>query len=380
MIDKVLVLDNSIYVTGSIRSIVSFAKSLSNQYCFEFAMNCSGDAASYVARSGFVVHSVNFLELSKGWKSLRYPFSLIRNYRKIMNIVESSGVSIIHINDLYNQIGILIKIFLPNIPVIYHVRLLPDSYLRPIYSAFVTTLKIFADSIIYVSKAVGEKFHDCNKAILIYDALNEPIRLPAKIYLTESSSFLFLYVGNYVNGKGHNHAIEAFAIVANSSPRVMLKFVGAGVSGELDPIYMKSLKARISELNLESRVIFEGRVTDVEAAMKQADAVINLSESESFSMVCLEALTYGLPLIVSDCGGPREIVENEVCGFLVPNRNVDVAASVMLRLVEDFNLCQKLGNNGLIVASSKFSIIESSKKLSDIYDRVSFRKQSTEQF
>ena len=63
----------------------------------------------------------------------------------------------------------------------------------------------------------------------------------------------------------------------------------------------------------------------------------------------------------------------------MPNRDVDAAASAMLRVVEDFNLWKKLGNNGPAVAARKFSIFEGSRKLSGIYERVSSRNQSTGQ-
>ena len=54
--------------------------------------------------------------------------------------------------------------------------------------------------------------------------------------------------------------------------------------------------------------------------------MLNFSESESFSMTCLESLYYGTPLIATDSGGPAELFKHGESGHLVPNRDVQAMA------------------------------------------------------
>ena len=170
-------------------------------------------------------------------------------------------------------------------------------------------------------------FYDAPQATLIYDSLSEtPVYAPKKLE-NEIPSCRYLYLGNYVRGKGQNLALKAFSRVAGQLTGAAIHFAGWGEAGELDKQYIDELIEFVVKEGLSDRVYFEGPVKDVEKTMKDADVVVNLSESESFSMVCLEALTYGMPLIVSDCGGPRELVQNDVNGLLVGNRNVDQAAA-----------------------------------------------------
>ena len=69
--------------------------------------------------------------------------------------------------------------------------------------------------------------------------------------------------------------------------------------------------------------------------MKDYDAVLHFSHSESFGMVCYEALYYGLPVISADCGGPAEMMVPGVSGILLPVGDVAGFAAAMERLIND---------------------------------------------
>ena len=365
---KIIIVDNSFYVTGAIKSIIAAINLLKDRYHFEFVMDIRGDAAKYVIESGWQVENVNFWEISRSWRIVIYPFVLFVNSLLLARIAQKRGAQIIHINDLYNLAGLLAKVFNWKLAVIYHIRLIPESYVKPIYNILAWLIRRWADAIIYVSRAAGEKFWDAPQATHIYDSLTGPPIHPPKKIRNELNHCRFLYVGNYVRGKGQNFALEAFAKIAHLLSGATLRFVGNGVFGELDKQYIDKLKRHTSNKDLEDRVYFEGPIGDVEQTMKDADVVVNLSESESFSMVCLEALTYGLPLVASDCGGPRELVENEVNGLLVENRNIEQAADAMFRLATEPGLAARLGGQGPISVREKFSVEKSARQIFDVYE------------
>lgn len=363
----VVILDNSIYITGALKSILAIVNKLKDRFYFEFAMNLDGIAAQYVIDAGFKVHDFRFLEISKSWRLLLYPVLLVANAFKLANYARQHDIQIVHVNDFYNQVGIIASFLNWRLHTVYHVRLLANSYIAPIYAPLAWLVRRYANAIVYVSSAAGTYFHNSKKAVLIYDAVTGLPQYPRKLCPEYFRKCRYVYVGNYVRGKGQNYAVMAFKKIANDLPDATLHFVGSGVNGELDIAFVNELHVLASVDELFGRVHFHGPCKDVERLMKDADVVVNLSESESFSMVCLEALTYGLPLIASACGGPSEMVQHQVNGMLVGNRNIDQAAEAMYRLAMEPGLAKSLAEEAYISAPLFASLDTSANKLANVY-------------
>ena len=138
--------------------------------------------------------------------------------------------------------------------------------------------------------------------------------------------------------------------------------------------YKQSLEALAASLGIANKVSWNGFAEDVEWEYKQADIVLNFSESESFSITCVEALYFGRPLIATDCGGPAEIIDHMQTGILVPNRLVSGMAEAMLQLATDGQLRSRLANHAREVIREKFSIEKTSYRLKAVYDEVLAKK------
>jgi glycosyltransferase involved in cell wall biosynthesis len=298
---------------------------------------------------------------------LLYLPTLLVNAFRVLRILDRRRADVLHVNDVYNMLGVACKLLRPRLRVVQHVRLLRSSYLGPAYPVFAWCVRRFADEVVCVSDAVVRDLGGPGPRVRrIYDAPALVERHPSKEY-ARVGDCRFLCVGNYIRGKGQDLALEAFARVAAHCPAATLRFVGAGADGSLDRAFVERLRARCSELGMAGRVRFDGPSADVERDMKKADVVVNLPESESFSMVCLEALAYGMPLVASDCGGPREIVDHMRSGLLVPNRDVDAAARAMLLLAEDAALAERLGREGWSSVRARFDPARSARELAAAY-------------
>jgi glycosyltransferase involved in cell wall biosynthesis len=112
-------------------------------------------------------------------------------------------------------------------------------------------------------------------------------------------------------------------------------------------------------------------VDDVEKLMKSSDIFLNFSESESFSLTCLEALVYGVPLIASDSGGPGELFEHEQSGLLVPNRDLSAMTAAIVRLSKDQKLRERFALEGRQYVTKKFGIEKSASALTNVYTQIS---------
>jgi glycosyltransferase involved in cell wall biosynthesis len=92
---------------------------------------------------------------------------------------------------------------------------------------------------------------------------------------------------------------------------------------------MGLLRQQLSELiknyNIEDTVTLLGKVKDIDKYYAQSDMLLMTSRYEGLPLVLLEAKSWSLPVIAYDCPtGPREIIENDIDGFLIPVNNKEL--------------------------------------------------------
>ena len=112
-----------------------------------------------------------------------------------------------------------------------------------------------------------------------------------------------------------------------------------------DGVVKQELIILAKELNLENKIIFEGKVNNPFPYFKNAFFTILSSKNEGFSLVLAESLTCGTPVISFDCpSGPGEIINNLENGILVKDQDFDQlieAMNLMLENEELYNHCKK---------------------------------------
>lgn len=116
-------------------------------------------------------------------------------------------------------------------------------------------------------------------------------------------------VGRLHPDKDQATLIKGFAAGISSLPeQALLVILGRG---RLE----KELKALAMQLNVSSRVMFIGEVPDAKRFFKAFDVFVLSSDHEPFGMVLLESMAAGVPVICSDCGGAKEVVQGAGCLF-----------------------------------------------------------------
>lgn len=154
--------------------------------------------------------------------------------------------------------------------------------------------------------------------------------------------------------KGHETFLEACA-----------EFLGHVVAGAVvvgdDPdgsgIRLAALREKARRLGLGQKVWCIGHEPDVASAMAACTVVVHAStRPEPFGRVLLEALSLGKPLVATDAGGPREVVEPEVDGVLVPPGDAPALARAVTRLMKDPELQQRLGRAGRAKVIERYNI------------------------
>ncbi|MFW5892303.1 MAG: glycosyltransferase [Bacteroidota bacterium] len=126
----------------------------------------------------------------------------------------------------------------------------------------------------------------------------------------------FFMLTNFNYPKRPDVVLEAFAAFSKNAPEY--KLLAGGISGN-----DKQLEKYQWDDDLRSRIIFLGRLSELEIVkkMNQSEAFLHCSDYETFSVVCLEALGCGVPVIASGVGGIKEYITSEN-GVLVAENNV----------------------------------------------------------
>ena len=124
--------------------------------------------------------------------------------------------------------------------------------------------------------------------------------------------------------------INAFHQVCDDFPEYKLEIYGKGV-------YKSDLQAQIDQLGRQERIFLMGRSEDVPGTIKNASLFVMSSDYEGLPNALMEAITLGLPVISTDCGGggARALIEDGVDGIIVPCDDVDALANAIRQSLAD---------------------------------------------
>lgn len=141
------------------------------------------------------------------------------------------------------------------------------------------------------------------------------------------NTFVWLAVGRFDIQKDYPNMLQAFALVARARPKTILIIVG---DGPLRP----AMEELAQNLGMKDRVRLLGISHDIPELMNMADGYVMSSAWEGMANVLLEAGASGLPVVVTDVGGNREVVRNGETGLLVPPKDHGALAWAMIRLMD----------------------------------------------
>jgi len=358
---RILILDNSKAVTGAMKAIINSTSQLRSSYVFRYIIP-KGSTTRAWYRQG-EVFELNMIELSnRSGAIISYIPMLIVNAFRLKKFVKQQNIDLIHVNDLYNLIPVVARFFGSRAPYVCHVRFMPERFPKSLFDFWLNVNLKHASKVVVVSEALKKKLPPHEKIVVVYDGYDFNKSVGAT-----SGGSTFLYLSNTIPGKGQDHALRAFINVHKQLPQWKLRFVGGDMGLQKNKEYLSGLKKTAHDAGIDDRVEWQGFTDNVASQYRAADIVLNFSESESFSMSSLEALSCGRPLIVTDCGGPSEIVQHEVTGILVPNRDVKAMERAMIRLATDAQLRTILGRNAETDMRKRFDVTQTAKKLDEVY-------------
>ena len=186
-----------------------------------------------------------------------------------------------------------------------------------------------------------------------------------------SENLLLLGVGRLAQKKGFEFLIQAMPRVIQEIPQARLVIIGFGPQKD-------RLEKQIQELGLSSSVSLIGGKTGKELRdwFATADIFIGPSivtqdgDTEGQGVVFLEAMASGTPVIASDVGGIKDVVQDGFSGLLIPEKNPGAIAEKIVELEKNNSLREQLVKNALELVNSDYSWKHSAETFFDIYQQA----------
>ena len=185
--------------------------------------------------------------------------------------------------------------------------------------------------------------------------------------IRKANVFTFLYVGRIVGDKGINELVTAFIRIYKNNPSARLLLVGF-YEQDLDPVVDATRKAIDMCQGIEA--VGEKMGDELLSYYACSDCFVLPSYREGFPNTVLEAGAMGLPCIVTDINGSREIIFDGENGLIIPSRDEHALYNAMMCMLEDTEMCQRMSGNARKMIADRFDKNFVQQCLYDFYDEI----------
>lgn len=160
--------------------------------------------------------------------------------------------------------------------------------------------------------------------------------------------------------KNQEQLIRVFSELIQVEPNLRLMVLGEGDT-------RAALEKQIHELGIIDYVSMPGMKKNVSEYLQQADIYVSTSLTEGLPLSILEAMSCGLPVVATDVGGTKDIVNDGVNGFMISKNDDKALYEAILKLVISKNLRNEMGNNAHLTSQS-WSLTQCAENYGKLYD------------
>ncbi|MDR4477169.1 MAG: glycosyltransferase family 4 protein [Nitrospira sp.] len=226
------------------------------------------------------------------------------------------------------------------------------------------------DKVIAVSSEIEQvlgRLYGQGRLVCIHNGIDlEAVRVTTqradkrKEWGVDGKAILIGTVGRLAPVKGHAVLLEAFRILSQFHPNVVLIFVGDG------PLRVE-LEAEANRMGLGRTVIFSGHQEQSYDFINMMDVFVLPSLHEGIPMVLLEALALRRPVVASRVGGIPEVLAHSYSGVLVSPNNPEELATAIQSLIENPSKAVAFGSSGRSQVESEFSADLMATRTAEMY-------------
>lgn len=247
--------------------------------------------------------------------------------------------TIYYINTIV-PVGAVLACVLTRKKFIYHVHENMQQK-KPIYILFRSIYKRYNQKTIFVSDYLKETALNCKEGITVYNGLNRKFEIEAGKFLIHPplKKKQILMVTSLRKFKG----IYDFVQLAGLLPQYNFELVLSATKEETDSF--------IKEVNCTENLKVYSKQENMHPFYQRARLLLQLSHPEewieTFGLTILEAMVYGIPAIVPDVGGPKELIEDGKNGYTTNPHKTEFIALKITELMEEKEKYQTFSRNTL---------------------------------
>lgn len=333
-------------VGGSHISTLIFLKELQNYYNLKIVLYKHGILEEILKKYKFQ-YKVEALQYTK----YRY-FNYINLYSIFQKVryLKIKKISFVYTNDIEMHLTWVLPCILTGKNHIWHQR--TPNKKAILFSNF--------SNLVTISEYTRKSFPRLltKKAKVIYN----PFIIHKNLGKVCSRNPKLGFIGNLIKRKNLNVFIDILSNLNND-------FHGVVLGETREPEYSNAIK-QINKLKINGRIDFKGLVFPIENYLSEIDILIAPATDEAFGRNLVEAMMLGIPVLALDYGGHKEIIEDEIDGFLIKDNNIDMYIEKIKLLVNNPDLYQAISKKAHKKASDKFSVDTHVKKMTEFYNEI----------
>lgn len=306
----------------------------------------------------------------------QYPPYTLSLASKIAEVVKMEGLDIIHAHYAmpHAVCGILAKqMTAQGLKVVTTLHGTDITILG--YDASLQDMIKFAieksDAVTAVSHALVQETYELiqpNKEIqTIYNFIDYPVPEPDADNMDNLKEELgigknekvVIHVSNFRKVKRVPDIIDTFAAVADKIPSKLL-LVGDGPE-------MTFVSKKIKKMGLQNKIILLGKQENLQELYAISDVCVLMSEKESFGLVLLEAMIYGVPCLGTKIGGIPEVIRDGINGHIIELGDIKAASMRLLELLENDSLRKQMGTQAVHMIKDHFQTEHIVNQYEDLY-------------
>lgn len=292
--------------------------------------------------------------------NIKYSFNsnkgnaLQKLIRASIDIIRKKPDLVISYNKRPSQVAILARIMSGmNFKLVISER---TAQVKPLRDFLYFTLARFADIVVTNSTSRCEQIKHLyprlrSRTLFIPNIVDLEKFKTLKINSTESTSHKLTYVGRIAREKNIQNLIHAVHILSRKGYKLKLELIGRAD----DKKHLSSLHSLVHSLHLGEIVNFLGPTKDITNVYRSTDLLCLVSYYEGQSNVIAEAVSAGIPVVVSDIQENRYLIEESQNGFLVhPGKPESIADGIERYIKLPYNEKLQIRNNNLLKSSHLF--------------------------
>ena len=185
-----------------------------------------------------------------------------------------------------------------------------------------------------------------------------------------SKENIFLSIGRIQKQKRQLEAIEFLNAFKEIENDFKCYFIG-GPSGTSGNEYLLELKEIVKDLDLESHIEFLGNLpqSKIRELLNRSKLLIHTSEYETFGLVAIEAHSVGVPVISINQGSLKEIIDNNINGYIAESFKDPYLNEFILKILNDDKFADYISKSA-INSAKKYDWKNTTKELNNLYESL----------